>query len=225
MRPASLYLVQARIADLHQKAQRDAPARSASRARHTRTPRRGYGARGLSGRGGAPRAHRAGRRQPMTAPVTAQTHPAPAAAQAHCPDTQGPGGRTRAAGPPQPRRQETAVNRIRRIRRLAAALAGLAGALLASITTAPTALASQLRPDPPWWLGHRALPAHLPPGPAGFFKHRPVPHHAHVHAALAGGLPGWQIALITAAAAVLAAAAILLARALAARRHPATADS
>jgi len=29
MRPASLYLVQARIADLHQKAQRDPPARSA----------------------------------------------------------------------------------------------------------------------------------------------------------------------------------------------------
>jgi hypothetical protein len=114
------------------------------------------------------------------------------------------------------------MNRIRRIRRLAAVLAG---ALLASITAAPTALASQLRPDPPWWLGHRALPVHLPPELPGFFKHPPLPHHAHVHAALADGVPGWQITLIAVGAAVSAAAAILLGRALAARRHPTTANS
>jgi hypothetical protein len=46
------------------------------------------------------------------------------------------------------------MNRIRRIRRLAVVLAGLAGALLVSITAAPTALASQLRPDP-HQRGHR----------------------------------------------------------------------
>jgi hypothetical protein len=80
------------------------------------------------------------------------------------------------------------MNRIRRIRRLAVVLAGPAGALLVSITAAPTALASQLRPDPPWWLGHRALPVHLPPKLPGFFKYPPLPHHAHVHAALAGGV-------------------------------------
>jgi hypothetical protein len=117
--------------------------------------------------------------------------------------------------------QEVTMNHIRRIRRSAGSPAGLASLLLASITPAPTALASQLRPDPPWWLTHWALPVHLPPEPPGFFKHPPLRHQAHVHAALADGAPGWQIALITVAAAVLAAAAILLGRALAARRHPA----
>jgi hypothetical protein len=114
------------------------------------------------------------------------------------------------------------MTRIRRIRRLAALLAGLAGALLAPITAAPTALASQLRPDPPWWLTHCALPAHLPPGLPGFCKH-PPPGHV-VHTAVIGGMPGWQIALIAAGAALAAATgAVLLHRARAARRQPVTA--
>jgi len=41
------YLVQARTAELRRQAQRDAPARAASQARHTRTARRGRRARGL----------------------------------------------------------------------------------------------------------------------------------------------------------------------------------
>jgi hypothetical protein len=115
------------------------------------------------------------------------------------------------------------MNRIRRIRRLAAVLAGLAGALLAPITAAPTALASQLRPDPPWWLTHCALPVHLPPGLPGFCKHPPPPGHV-VHTAVIGGMPGWQIALIAAGAALAAATgAVLLHRARAARRQPVTA--
>jgi hypothetical protein len=114
---------------------------------------------------------------------------------------------------------------MNRIRRLGAVLAGLAGILLAFAAAAPAALALQLRPDPPWWLRHWALPMHLPPVPPGFFKHPPPPHHAHVHAPLADGMPGWQIALITVGATVLAAAAILLGRALAARRHPTIANS
>jgi hypothetical protein len=117
------------------------------------------------------------------------------------------------------------IRRIRRIRRPAAVLAWLASVLLASAVAAPAALASPLRPDPPWWLTHRALPLHLPPEPPGFLKHPPLPHHAHVHAALAGGVPGWQITLITVGTAILAAAAILLGRALAARRHRTTANS
>ncbi len=108
------------------------------------------------------------------------------------------------------------MNRIRAIRRLAAVLAWLASVLLASSVAAPAALASPLRPDPPWWVTHRALPVHLPPELPGFFKHPPLPHHAHVHPALAGGVPGWQITLITVGAIVLAAAAILLGRTLAA---------
>jgi hypothetical protein len=39
---------------------------------------------------------------------------------------------------------------IRHIRRLAGVLAGLTGALLAFAAAPPTALASPLRPDPPW---------------------------------------------------------------------------
>ena len=121
--------------------------------------------------------------------------------------------------------KEVIMNPIRAIRRSAGTLAWLASVLLASAVTAPAALASPLRPDPPWWLTHRALPVHLPPVRPDFSKHPPLPHHAHVHAALAGGMPGWQITLITVGAAVLAAAAILLGPALAARRHPTTADS
>ena len=117
------------------------------------------------------------------------------------------------------------MNPIHAIRRSASILAFLASVLLAPITAAPAALASQLLPDPPWWLKHWGLPVHLPPESPGFFKHPPLPRQARVHAALASGVPGWQIALITAAAAALAAAAILLGRALAARRHPATAHS
>jgi len=41
------YVVQAQAAERHRQAQRDAPARAASRARHTRTPRRGRRARRL----------------------------------------------------------------------------------------------------------------------------------------------------------------------------------
>lgn len=117
------------------------------------------------------------------------------------------------------------MNSIRAIRRSAGILAGLVGVLLASITDPPAALASQLRPDPPWWLRHWALPVHLPSEPPGFFKHPPVPHRAHTHAALASGLPVWQITLIAGAAAVLAAAAILLGRTLASRRHLTIASS
>jgi hypothetical protein len=109
-----------------------------------------------------------------------------------------------------------------RIRRLAAVPAGLAGALLAFAAAAPAALASQLRPDPPWWLMHRALPVHLPPELPGLFKHPPPPGHV-AHAAGSGGMPGWQITLIAAGTALLAAAvAVLLDRARPARRKPVT---
>jgi hypothetical protein len=64
------------------------------------------------------------------------------------------------------------MSRIRHIRCLAVVLAGLAGALLTFAAAAPAAVAWQLRPDPPWWLRHWALPVQLPPGPLGLFKHR-----------------------------------------------------
>jgi hypothetical protein len=91
------------------------------------------------------------------------------------------------------------IRRFRLIRRVAGVLAGLA-ALLASITTGPADFAAQLRPDPPGWLKRAPVPVHLPPLPPGWNKHPPLPGPAHVHAALVGGMPGWQITLIAAAA-------------------------
>jgi hypothetical protein len=120
------------------------------------------------------------------------------------------------------------VNPIRHVRRLAAALAGLAGALLAFAAAAPAALA---RPGPPrsWQLAQPS-PHPLPPG---WYKHPPL-RAAHVHqvahvpvpvrTVVTGGMPGWQIALISFGAALLAAAVAVLAdRAWAARRKPAAA--
>jgi hypothetical protein len=78
--------------------------------------------------------------------------------------------------------------------------------------------------------------AAAPPLPPGWNKHPPLPlGHIHepvhqapvpvpVHIAVIGGLPGWQITLIAAGAALLAAAVAVLAyRALATRRKTATA--
>jgi hypothetical protein len=106
------------------------------------------------------------------------------------------------------------MTRIRHIRRLAAAFTGLAGALLAFAGAAPAALA---RPAPP---RHK-----YPPLPPGWNKHPPLPRHvSQVHVVVVGGMPGWQIALIAAGAALLAAtAAVLVYRAWAARRNPVTA--
>jgi hypothetical protein len=92
------------------------------------------------------------------------------------------------------------IRRIRPIRRLTSVLAVLAGALIASAAAVPAAFAT------------RVPPASGQDGPAS----APPP----VHTLFAGGMPGWQITLIAAGAAVLAAAAaVLLDRARAARRH------
>ncbi len=94
------------------------------------------------------------------------------------------------------------------IRRAAAILAGLAAAALAC-APAPAALAG-IGP-----VG--GTPAALRPNRAGY---SPAP--AQIHTIVAGGMPGWQITLIAAAAAILAAAvAVILNRAHTARRHPA----
>jgi hypothetical protein len=109
--------------------------------------------------------------------------------------------------------QEVIMNRTRRtrpIRRLAAILAGLTAAMLAAAAAAPAAFA---RPAPPVGTapaGASPAPVHLPPLPPGWNKH-PPPGPAHVHGALAGGMPGWQIALIVAGAAVFAAVLVVLA--------------
>ena len=90
-----------------------------------------------------------------------------------------------------------------RIRRILTALATLAGALLAFTAASPAALAMRVPP---------------PGGTAGAVEARP-----QVHTVVVGGMPGWQITLIAAGAALAAAAvALLLDRARAARKAHAT---
>ena len=84
------------------------------------------------------------------------------------------------------------------IRRLAAARAGLGGALLAFAAVAPAALAQSLSPPP----GQVAV---LGPNRAGY------PTVSYGRTVIIGGMPGWQIALIAAAAALFAATVAVLA--------------
>jgi hypothetical protein len=98
--------------------------------------------------------------------------------------------------------KEIVMNHIRHIRRIAAVLAGLAAALVAFATTPAFAT---VEPTPGGGGPVVAPPQHLTP----------------VHALVAGGMPGWQITLIAAGAALVAATiAVLLDRARAARRNP-----
>jgi hypothetical protein len=95
--------------------------------------------------------------------------------------------------------KEDTMNHIRRI---AVMLAGLACALVACAASAPAVFASV-----------SVLP---PPVSPGWNKHPPV----QIHTVVIGGMPGWQITVIAAGAALLAAAtAVLLDRARATRRH------
>jgi hypothetical protein len=91
------------------------------------------------------------------------------------------------------------MNHIRRIHCCLAGLSRRVRVLLASAMAAPAALATS------------------PPLPPGWNKHPPLP--AHTHTVITGGMPGWQITLIAAGAALAAATvAVLIDRALAARR-------
>ena len=86
------------------------------------------------------------------------------------------------------------------IRRIAATLAGLAAAALALTAASPAAFAIRVPP----------------PGDSG----GPAPAPPQIHTIVTGGMPGWQITLIAAGAALLAAVlAVILDRARAARRH------
>ncbi len=95
------------------------------------------------------------------------------------------------------------MNPIRHIRRSAAALAALAGALLAFATAFPAMAATM------------SVPHYGPPASGA-----PAPPVVVTHTVVVGGMPGWQIALIAAGAALVAAAiAVLAERAGTARRH------
>jgi hypothetical protein len=104
------------------------------------------------------------------------------------------------------------MNRIRRIRRIAVTIAGLACAWLGLAAASPAAFAqTAMLPAPTGGGGDEAPAAAVP---------------AITHVVVAGGMPGWQIALIAIGAAVFAAAsAVLVYRALAARHQVATATA
>ena len=89
------------------------------------------------------------------------------------------------------------MKRFHIIGRLAVIVAGLAGAVLALSAGAAQAA-----------LAEGAVHGHPMQGePPGLYKHPPLP--AHAHAAVAGGMPGWQIALIVAGAALLIGALVV----------------
>jgi hypothetical protein len=98
------------------------------------------------------------------------------------------------------------MNRIRHIRRIAGVLAALAAAMLA-FGAAPAFATLQ----PPG-------PGGAPAGAAPY-----APAAVQVHTIVTGGMPGWQITLIAAGAALLAATlAVLVDRARAAHRKAIT---
>ena len=93
------------------------------------------------------------------------------------------------------------MNTIRRIHRLVGLLAATAGSLLVLAVASPAMAATTSVPP----YGPSAPPAQVP---------------APLHTVTAGGMPGWQITLIAAGAAVLAAIlAVAADRARSSRRH------
>ena len=95
------------------------------------------------------------------------------------------------------------MNRIQTIRRLACILTGLTSTLAVSLTVSPAAFAHILPPS----------------GGGG----APPVAHTQIRTIMTGGMPGWQITLIAAAAALVAATlAVIADRVLAQRRAAAS---
>ena len=102
------------------------------------------------------------------------------------------------------------MNRIRRICHCLAGLARRAGALAAPAAAVP-AVAATTPPLPPGWNYRPPMPIEYIFGPMVKVPGRTV---------VIGGMPGWQIALIAAAAALLAAVlAVIADRAWEERQH------
>jgi hypothetical protein len=109
-----------------------------------------------------------------------------------------------------PAPEEVIMNRIRRICRSLPGLPRRACVLLTSVAAAPAVLAT-VPPLPPGWNHRPPMPLEYIFGPVVKVPGRTV---------VAGGMPGWQIALIAAGAALLAVVlAVIADRARAARRR------
>jgi hypothetical protein len=123
--------------------------------------------------------------------------------------------------------EEIAMNGIHPIRRVAGVLAGLACAWLGLAVAAPAAFA--VGPPPPVGPGGYIIPSAEPP----IREPHPLLPYGHwtgpvskvpVHTVVAGGMPGWQIALIAVGAALVAATvAVIVDHSWAARRKTITA--
>ena len=96
------------------------------------------------------------------------------------------------------------MNRCHALRHLAAIVAGLAGAVVA-FAAVPAALASAS------YRRARLLSWADPPLPPGWNKHPRLPDPARVHAALAGGMPGWQLSLMAVTIVLFAATSVAIA--------------
>jgi hypothetical protein len=97
------------------------------------------------------------------------------------------------------------MNRCHARGHLAVIAAGLAGAVLACAAAMPAALASTSPGRA------RLLSWADPPLPPGWNKHPPLPDPARVHAALAGGIPGWQLTLMAVTIVLLVATVVAIA--------------
>ena len=96
------------------------------------------------------------------------------------------------------------MNRRHGLGLLPVLVAGLAGAVLA-FATMPAALASASPTR------DRLLSRADPPLPPGWNKPPPLPDPARIHAALAGGIPGWQLTLMAVTIVLLAATLVAIA--------------
>src|SRR5215472_15050953 len=97
------------------------------------------------------------------------------------------------------------MNRCHALGHFAVILAGLAGAVLVFAAAAPAALASASSRRA------RLLSWADPPLPPGWNKHPRLPDPARVHAALAGGMPGWQLTLMAVTIVLFVATSVAIA--------------
>jgi hypothetical protein len=94
------------------------------------------------------------------------------------------------------------MNRCHALGQFAVIVAGLAGAVVA-LVPASLASASARQARLASWVD--------PPLPPGWTKHPRLPDPARVHAALAGGIPGWQLTLMAVTIVLLAATLVAIA--------------
>ncbi len=103
------------------------------------------------------------------------------------------------------------MNRFHAIARLAVLVAGLAVALPAFCAGCVSVAVARV--PVPWGGGPHRRPslASRLPRPPGWNKHPPLPDPARIHAALAGGIPGWQVTLMAVTVVLLAATLVAIA--------------